>query len=258
MKELNIKRVFSIISAICFLVFGIMNFMSYYSIINTSYAIPTDLSSPSLITWSSLYTFDYKFNHIMEIIVSITFGILAIMLFTNKKNKILLAGSSLNLIASLILLVNVIKLFKLGRMDIIFICLASIVLFVDILVNVIPSLNKNLNITKVLTFILPVVMIISIIFYLIKFFSSDYDSYDIPYLVRGLLLLIGFISAGLWLSNFEFGKAKNTTTTTQYQPVQKKKTSDADKLLTYKKLLDNGSITQEEFEQKKSEVINNK
>lgn len=256
MKELNIKRVFSIISAICFLVFGIMNFMSYYSIINTSYANPTDLSSP--LTWSSLYTFDYKFNHIMEIIVSITFVILAIMLFTNKKNKILLASSGLNLIASLILLVNVIKLFKLGRMDIIFICLASIVLFVDILVNVIPSLNKNLNITKVLTFILPVVMIISIIFYLIKFFSSDYDSYDIPYLVRGLLLLIGFISAGLWLSNFEFGKAKNTTTTTQYQPVQKKKTSDADKLLTYKKLLDNGSITQEEFEQKKSEVINNK
>ena len=65
MKELNIKRVFSIISAICFLVFGIMNFMSFYSIINASYAIPTDLSSPSLITWSSLYTFDYKFNHII-------------------------------------------------------------------------------------------------------------------------------------------------------------------------------------------------
>lgn len=256
MKELNIKRVFSIISAICFLVFGIMNFMSFYSIINTSYANPTDLSST--LTWSSLYTFDYKFNHIMEIIVSITFVILAIILFTNKKNKILLASSGLNLIASLILLVNVIKLFKLGRIDIIFICLASIVLFVDILVNVIPSLNKNLNITKVLTFILPVVMLISIIFYLIKFFSSDYDSYDIPYLVRVLLLLIGFISAGLWLSNFEFGKAKNTTTTTQYQPVQQKKTSDADKLLTYKRLLDNGSITQEEFEQKKSEVLNNK
>ncbi|MCI6506259.1 MAG: SHOCT domain-containing protein [Ruminococcus sp.] len=256
MKELNIKRVFSIISAICFLVFGIMNFMSFYSIINTSYANPTDLSST--LTWSSLYTFDYKFIHIMEIIVSITFVILAIILFTNKKNKILLASSGLNLIASLILLVNVIKLFKLGRIDIIFICLASIVLFVDILVNVIPSLNKNLNITKVLTFILPVVMLISIIFYLIKFFSSDYDSYDIPYLVRVLLLLIGFISAGLWLSNFEFGKAKNTTTTTQYQPVQQKKTSDADKLLTYKRLLDNGSITQEEFEQKKSEVLNNK
>lgn len=244
MEKSNIKRVFSIISAICFLAYGIWYLINDLSYINNSYN-----------------TDSVNFYSIVRIILSIAFCMLAVTFMLNKKNNILLGASGFYLLMYIIL--------TFGSSDTIDILLrfASTILFIDILINVVPLLNKYINITKILSFIPAILIVISFIVDVIQtsnWFSSngmDFRMSDLgfDFIIVNLLLIIGYLFAGLWLSNFEFGKAKNTTTTTtQYQPVQQKKTSDADKLLTYKKLLDNGSITQEEFEQKKSEVLNNK
>lgn len=179
---------------------------------------------------------------------------LAVTFMLNKKNNILLGASGFYL------LIFIILTFGSSSTSNILLCFASTILFIDILINVVPSLNKYINITKILSFIPAILIVISFIVDVIFSNGMDFRMSDLSssFIIRTLLLIIGYLSAGLWLSNFEFGKAKNTTSATQYQPVQQKKTSDADKLLTYKRLLDNGSITQEEFEQKKSEVINNK
>lgn len=179
---------------------------------------------------------------------------LAVTFMLNKKNNILLGASGFYL------LIFIILTFGSSGTSNILLCFASTVLFIDILINVVPSLNKYINITKILSFIPAILIVISFIVDVIPSNGMDFRMSDLSssFIIRTLLLIIGYLSAGLWLSNFEFGKAKNTTSATQYQPVQQKKTSDADKLLTYKKLLDNGSITQEEFEQKKSEVLKNK
>lgn len=243
MEKSNIKRVFSIISAICFLAYGIWYLIDELSYINNSYN-----------------TDSVNFFSIVRIILSIAFCMLAVTFMLNKKNNILLGASGFYLLMYIIL--------TFGSRDTIDILLrfASTILFIDILINVVPSLNKYINITKILSFIPAILIVISFIVDVIQtsnWYSSngmDFRMSDLGFdvIIVNLLLIIGYLFAGLWLSNFEFGKAKNTTTATQYQPVQQKKTSDADKLLTYKRLLDNGSITQEEFEQKKSEVLNNK
>lgn len=244
MEKSNIKRVFSIISAICFLAYGIWYLIDELSYINNSYN-----------------TDSVNFYSIVRIILSIAFCMLAVTFMLNKKNNILLGASGFYLLIFIIL--------TFGSSDTIDILLrfASTILFIDILINVMPLLNKYINITKILSFIPAILIVISFIVDVIQtsnWYSSngmDFRMSDLGFdvIIVNLLLIIGYLFAGLWLSNFEFGKAKNTTTTTtQYQPVQQKKTSDADKLLTYKRLLDNGSITQEEFEQKKSEVLNNK
>lgn len=248
MEKSNIKRVFSIISAICFLAYGIWSLIDELSYINNSYN-----------------TDSVNFFSIVRIILSIAFCMLAVTFMLNKKNNILLGASGFYLLMYIILTLYIILTFGSSGTSTILLCFASTILFIDILINVVPSLNKYINITKILSFIPAILIVISFIVDVIQT-SNWYSSNGMDFRMSDLgfsfiivnLLLIGFISAGLWLSNFEFGKAKNTTTTTQYQPVQQKKTSDADKLLTYKKLLDNGSITQEEFEQKKSEVLNNK
>ena len=242
MEKSNIKRVFSIISAICFLAYGIWSLIDELSYINNSYN-----------------TDSVNFFSIVRIILSIAFCMLAVTFMLNKKNNILLGTSGFYLLMYIILI------YGSSGTSTILLCFASTILFIDILINVVPSLNKYINITKIHSFIPAILIVISFIVDVIQT-SNWYSSNGMDFRMSDLgfsfiivnLLLIGFISAGLWLSNFEFGKAKNTTTTTQYQPVQQKKTSDADKLLTYKRLLDNGSITQEEFEQKKSEVLNNK
>lgn len=242
MEKSNIKRVFSIISAICFLAYGIWCLINNLSYINNSYN-----------------TDSVNFFSIVRIILSIAYCMLAVTFMLNKKNNILLGASGFYLLMYIILI------YGSSGTSTILLCFASTILFIDILINVVPSLNKYINITKILSFIPAILIVISFIVDVIQT-SNWYSSNGMDFRMSDLgfsfiivnLLLIGFISAGLWLSNFEFGKAKNTTTTTQYQPVQQKKTSDADKLLTYKRLLDNGSITQEEFEQKKSEVLNNK
>lgn len=243
MEKSNIKRVFSIISAICFLAYGIWYLIDELSYINNSYN-----------------TDSVNFYSIVRIILSIAFCMLAVTFMLNKKNNILLGASGFYLLIFIIL--------TFGSSDTIDILLrfASTILFIDILINVMPLLNKYINITKILSFIPAILIVISFIVDVIQtsnWYSSngmDFRMSDLGFdvIIVNLLLIIGYLFAGLWLSNFEFGKAKNTTTATQYQPVQQKKTSDADKLLTYKRLLDNGSITQEEFEQKKSEVLNNK
>lgn len=243
MEKSNIKRVFSIISAICFFAYGIWYLIDELSYINNSYN-----------------TDSVNFYSIVRIILSIAFCMLAVTFMLNKKNNILLGASGFYLLIFIIL--------TFGSSDTIDILLrfASTILFIDILINVMPLLNKYINITKILSFIPAILIVISFIVDVIQtsnWYSSngmDFRMSDLGFdvIIVNLLLIIGYLFAGLWLSNFEFGKAKNTTTATQYQPVQQKKTSDADKLLTYKRLLDNGSITQEEFEQKKSEVLNNK
>lgn len=249
MEKSNIKRVFSIISAICFLAYGIWSLIDELSYINNSYN-----------------TDSVNFFSIVRIILSIAFCMLAVTFMLNKKNNILLGASGFYLLMYIILTLYIILTFGSSGTSTILLCFASTILFIDILINVVPSLNKYINITKILSFIPAILIVISFIVDVIQtsnWYSSngmDFRMSDLSssFIIRTLLLIICYLSAGLWLSNFEFGKAKNTTTTTQYQPVQQKKTSDADKLLTYKRLLDNGSITQEEFEQKKSEVLNNK
>lgn len=245
MKKINAKRVFSIVSAICFLIFQI------WTIINNISGIKINMQ----FGW---YGISY---YVTVIIGSVAMCILAALILLGKKNIILLAVSGLTIIINIVIECKS----PIFVSDIIY-YLPSIILFVDILLNVTPSLKKYLNLSKVFCFISPVILIISFIIIMVQLsdsfvYSRVPTSTIVNLMLQYLLLIAGYLFASLWLSNFEFCKTTSTVQThqnqpTKYQPVQQKKSTDADKLVTYKKLLDSGAISKEEFEQKKNEVLN--
>ena len=72
------------------------------------------------------------------------------------------------------------------------------------------------------------------------------DSFDLLNLPGALVgAILGYV----------IGKEKDEKTTEEHQPPQQKMDATS-KLLNYKKLLDTGVITQEEFDKKKEELLN--
>lgn len=130
---------------------------------------------------------------------------------------------------------------------------------------------KGNDVVKKLWFAPAVFMLVYLIIYIIEIIDilDLHDILDFYYYFNIRILLssyvplfvtiAGLILTGLWLKN---GSSESETTTAAMNPqavsqtyVHSSAVSVADKLKTYKDLLDCGAITEEEFKAKKSELL---
>ena len=134
-------------------------------------------------------------------------------------------------------------------------------LFFIALINCIPALHKKTNIQKYICFIPSALIVLSL---LMEIFSGYYYYIDFLGVVHLLLMLTEsatLLFAGFWLVDVRKPQAATENLTfVPYSAAPAVPVHDtiggADKLVEYKKLLDDGIITQEEFEEKKKQVLN--
>ena len=86
--------------------------------------------------------------------------------------------------------------------------------------------------------------------------------YIVLYVVVDAAVITAFLFIGLWY-RAEYSIPSNIVVTPEEEPEEKEdnnspKIGDAGKLLMYKDLLDSGAITQEEFDQKKQQILGHK
>ena len=86
--------------------------------------------------------------------------------------------------------------------------------------------------------------------------------YIVLYVIVDAADVIAFLFIGLWY-RAEYSIPSNIVVTPEEEPEEKEdnnspKIGDAGKLLMYKDLLDSGAITQEEFDQKKQQILGHK
>ncbi len=82
-------------------------------------------------------------------------------------------------------------------------------------------------------------------------FSSGFYIELVLFVLSDLLLIPAFLFVDLWAVNYVETIERNPVGV----PIQNK-VSDADRLLKLKELLDSGAITQQEFEEKKKQILN--
>ena len=124
------------------------------------------------------------------------------------------------------------------------------------LINCIPALHKKTKIQKYICFIPSALLVLNWIIQMVMGYHFDFLNL-LSVLTEGAALLF----AGFWLVD-EY-EPETTTEVLTFTPASSTPTcpsapntiGGADKLMTYKKLLDEGIITQEEFEEKKKKVL---
>ena len=117
-----------------------------------------------------------------------------------------------------------------------------------IIVVVISHVNNKL--AKKMFFIPAILLFADVAYGLFRaIFNSD-KQLAIPY-VSELFIVIAFFFIGLWTVTYIEPKNLNSSEESLVN-----KSSDADRLLKLKELLDSGAITQEEYESKKKQILN--
>ena len=132
-------------------------------------------------------------------------------------------------------------------------------LFFIALINCIPALHEKTNIQKYICFIPSALIVLGL---LMEIFSGYYSYFlGFVYLLLMLTESAALLFAGFWLVDVRKPQAATENLTfVPYSAAPAVPVHDtiggADKLVEYKKLLDDGIITQEEFEEKKKQVLN--
>lgn len=184
-----------------------------------------------------LYIYDvgYLYFNIWKLISDIGFGAMAVTVFI--KNKKAVAVSSI--------VTAIINLIQISHGEILFI----IMVFISIsLIAAMCILNlKGNKIVKDIWFVPGVIYFVSNIIY------NLWGAVDWLFGILTILVFIvwscGFIFTGLWLKEDISQEDKETVNTSMPN------IGDADRLMKLKDLLDSGIITQEEFDEKKKEIL---
>lgn len=183
----------------------------------------------------------------------------AVLLFLRKRNIGFVIASGLYVFLSIYDMIRFVSFYSTINF------LASVCLFVLILLNCAPSLTKKAKITKVLWFVPGVLMLINCLIDYISIFRY-YLSAGWIYIVLGLIQIAAFILMGLWFKeSYAATEEKDDpkiNTYAAFDPhavdsnlAKAASVGGADKLKTYKELLDSGVITQEEFDAKKKQIL---
>ncbi len=121
------------------------------------------------------------------------------------------------------------------------------------LINCIPALHKKTNIQKYLCFIPCALFILS---FFIEIFMGYYI--DTIAFFRMLIQSAALLFVGFWLVDARESETVSEDVAITPAPAvedMKNAIGGAEKLMTYKKLLDDGIITQEEFDEKKKQIL---
>lgn len=220
-------------------------------------------------------TIEYKYYTIsfITIIYSVIAIALVVMLLLRKKKLGLVRVAGANVLLTLYYIINYISLFNILG------CLVAISTFALILINCIPSLKGKAKLTKILWIIPGALMLVNhfikwlsgsyFIYLSPKLMSLDYFSYFSQtwiYFVINLVEVAAFALLGWWLKeNFEDVTNIDNSENNEYATYNPQSITHnqatlsviggADKLKMYKDLLDSGTITQEEFDAKKKQIL---
>lgn len=236
MGKLNNTNNYSLIAAICFFAYGVINIIRkiHFSKIYNSF----ELTFWMALSWAVLFA-------------------LAAFLFIGKKNIGLLVVTS---IYSMLVLRYMIQFFSLHTA--VHFSVRALTVIAILLVM------KQSSVIKSIWFIPAPMLLLSDITYWIQYDLLKDFLETVPYFVLQLLEVAGLFFIALWLREEakEFTDAQmcipraNEDTIVKQYPVSNRLTNsvigEADKLRTYKELLDLGIITQGEFDTKKKEIIN--
>ncbi|HKL41668.1 MAG TPA: SHOCT domain-containing protein [Clostridia bacterium] len=215
MYVLNKTKLYSIISGVCFLLAGVN-------------------STKFMISMMSGWNGDLTLNIVLLPTLVHTTGIIfAIILFVGKKNIVLPIASSFYALFYFYLLTDY---FTLDRL---FLSIAFVGLFIVSMFE-----RKNLKGLKMIWFLPAVVLLLGS---LISWMTSQF--YTSFYILLDLIEVAGFFFTGLWLKE---GKSKNEVNDFD---TKKSLINSADEIKTFKELLDDGAITQEEFDKIKKQIL---
>lgn len=147
--------------------------------------------------------------------------------------------------------VAVLKLLYSSLSDTIMTMMCFVVLFIIILINSFSVFERYSKITKYIWFIPVIFVMIPLLQQWVYFEYLSYLSDTWLYVFRDIIEVSGFIFTGLWLrESNDFNKYKE-----KYIISDKSTVGGAEKIKTYKKLLDSGVISQEEFDEVKKQVL---
>lgn len=247
-------KTYSLISATCFSILGLVNIIiQIYFLINID-------------------NYSLSFPKIFTILIAFAF---AVLLFTRKNNTGLLIVAGVNIALNIYyvihgLFTNIVLGFLVNYILEYFV---SIVLFIIILFNVLPSMRKNAKFTMAIWFIPAALYLIITIIYLITCYSEPrylklilFSSFKYTWiswleLFTYIFEIAGLFFIGFWLreeTKIILGISSNVSKTNQNTSFNYQANTiigSADKIKSYKKLLDSGIITQEEFDEKKKQIL---
>ncbi len=193
-----------------------------------------------------IYDSSIYFDDILALISWIGFGVMAVTVFI--KNKKAVAVSSI--------VTAIIKLIQISQGETLF----NITIFISIsLIAAMCILNlKGNKIVKNIWFVPGVIYFVSNIYNFLK--DGSFEGIEI--LIVVLVCIVwscGFILTGLWLKEDVSTEDKETVNAVFANAYQANtgmpNIGDADRLMKLKDLLDSEIITQEEFDEKKKEIL---
>lgn len=182
----------------------------------------------------------------------------AVTLFIKKKNLVFLIVAGANVLLNVYYIISYVSLFNIIDF------LAAVALALLAAVVYIPSMASKRTIAKKVWF-LPAALLLSC--YLINWFQYEYFSYLSEtwlYIIANLVEVMAYFFTGMWLGNSPIVISEQATQENEYEsfnpktigtPTHNSEVGGADKLKTYKELLDSGIISQEEFDQKKKQIL---
>lgn len=184
-------------------------------------------------------------------------GGLAVLLFMKKKNIGFVIAAAAGVLMELFYLTQYFSIYNL------WVAIVYVALLALFMINVIPSFGKNANMTKILGFV-PAGLYLA--YYLFMWTKNGYFSdisYTWKYIISSLILVAGFLFAGMWLRETVVitTPVEESNKYSVFDPASTAShpnlsTGGADKLMMYKELLDSGAITQAEFDEKKKQILN--
>lgn len=135
--------------------------------------------------------------------------------------------------------------------------LSAIALFAIFIVGMKATLNSK----KAISVIWFIPALLLAVRYFPMWLSRDYSSLENAYAIISIssqtFHLLAFLLSGLWLKTMMQDEKENTPVPLSNDSIREPipTLGGADKLLQYKELLDSGIITQEEFDEKKKQVL---
>ena len=237
---------YSTLAAICFGIVAI--YYTYWGVRNAALALDN--------YYNDYMGIGHLFRSFLRLINNISFGAIAVTVFIKSKKAV--AVSSIVCAVSRLIIV----LMQISYGGTMFYSIAVIILMSAFAAMFILGSNKNININidiKNIWFVPGVIYFILNIYDIYEWTSYEYSLEMWTGILMDIVLPCGIILAGLWLKedvSTEDKENVNAVFANAYQAnAGMPNIGDADRLMKLKDLLDSGIITQEEFDEKKKEIL---
>ena len=235
-KHIKEKK-YSIIAAVCYLLLGLYSVLLWY-FTQSKYASITFLT---VFAWIITFAF-------------------CVVVFMRKNNIVAVIVAAVNVLLSIIYIIRGASLLNVME------ALSAIALLIIILFASIDSMKENAKITKSIWFLPAAILLFANLISWIRVGFFIHMSIAWRFMLPSLIECAALLFMGLWLKETVSVANKKIPVVdgqqyTTFHPEQFSVNTNssiigsADKLMMFKQLLDSGTITQEEFDAKKKQIL---